>query len=101
MLTIHIDIPIDAITALCEKYPIRKLSLFGSVLRDDFRPDSDIDVLVEYEPDVVITYLDMAQHEIELSAILGRKVDIREAQELSRYFRQKVLENAVLIYERT
>jgi uncharacterized protein len=96
----NIAIPTDKIREFCERYPIHKLALFGSVLRNDFRPDSDIDILVEYEPQASITYLDMAQQEIELSEMFGRKVDLRTAQELSRYFRDKVVQTAEKIYER-
>lgn len=90
----------DELARFCQRHQIRKLSLFGSVLRDDFRPDSDIDVLVEYEPDARTTLLDMAAQEIELSQMLGRKVDLRTAQDLSRYFRDRVINTAELLYER-
>lgn len=101
MFNLAIELPIDEIIAYCERHPaIRKLSLFGSVLRDDFGPDSDVDVLVEYAPDASVTFLDMAQQQIELSALLGRSVDLREAEELSPYFRNKVVNKAVPLYER-
>jgi predicted nucleotidyltransferase len=96
----NLVIPYPQIRAFCERNHIRKLALFGSVLRRDFRPDSDVDVLVEYEPDAKVTYLDMAGQEIELSRMIGRKVDLREPGELSRYFRDKVVATAVSIYER-
>jgi predicted nucleotidyltransferase len=99
MINQHITIPYDEIAAFCERNHIRRLSLFGSVLRDDFRPDSDVDVLVEFEPGAKVTYLDMAQMENELSELLGEKVDFREPEELSRYFREHVIESAQLIYE--
>jgi predicted nucleotidyltransferase len=95
----NITISENAIADFCRKNHIRKLSLFGSVLRDDFRPDSDVDVLVEYEPGAIITLLDMARQEIELGTLLGRKVDLRTPEELSRYFRQQVIERAQPIYE--
>ena len=88
------------IADFCQRHHIRKLSLFGSVLRDDFRPDSDIDVLVEFEPDHVPGLLRMAGMQIELSEIIGREVDLRTAAELSRYFRQQVVDSADLLYER-
>ena len=100
MLNQNITLPMDAIIAFCEKYPIRKLSLFGSVLRDDFRPDSDVDVLVEFEPGARISSFDLATMEIELGALIGRKIDLREPEELSRYFRQKVIDTALVLYER-
>ena len=96
----NLVIPYPQIRAFCERNHIRKLALFGSVLRRDFRPDSDVDVLVEYEPGAKVTYLDMADQEIELSRMIGRKVDLREPDELSRYFRDKVVATAVNIYER-
>ena|SRR5260221_10485119 len=95
----NITIPLDNIRAFCKRHCIRKLALFGSVLRTDFRPDSDVDVFVEYEPEANVTYLDMAAQEIELEKMIGRKVDLRESGELSRYFRDKVEATAVILYE--
>ncbi len=100
MLNRYIDIPDDKIAEFCAKYPIRKLSLFGSVLRDDFRPDSDVDVLVEFEPNAGVTYLDMATMEIELAEVIGYKVDLREPEELSHYLRAKIVSTAMPLYER-
>ena len=76
---------------------IRKLSLFGSVLTPRFRPESDVDVLVEFEPGHVPGFLGLAQMELELGAIMGRKVDLRTPGELSRYFRDEVVENIYLL----
>ena len=80
-----IDVPRERIAEFCRRHHIRRLALFGSVLRDDFRPDSDVDVLVEFEPGHVpgLAFFDM---EAELSAILGRKVDLNTPSFLSRYF---------------
>lgn len=64
--------------------------MFGSVLRDDFRPDSDVDVLVEFEPAARVGYFEMSRMELELSELLGRRVDLRTPAELSRYFRDRV-----------
>ncbi|MCC7445979.1 MAG: nucleotidyltransferase domain-containing protein [Anaerolineae bacterium] len=97
--TVRIHVLPEQIAAFCQRHHIRKLALFGSVLRHDFQSDSDIDVLVEYEPSARITYLDMATQEMELSQMLGRQVDLREPEELSRYFRQKVVDTAEVIYE--
>ncbi len=83
-----------AVADFCRKNGIRKLSLFGSVLRDDFRPDSDVDVLVEFEPESHIGYMGMAQLERELAAMLGRRIDLRTPKELSRYFRDEVVKGA-------
>jgi len=94
----HIEIPKHAIADFCRRYHIRKLSLFGSALRDDFRPDSDVDFLVEFEPGQTVGLIRLAGMEIELSEILGRKVDLRTPADLSRYFRQEVLDTAEVEY---
>lgn len=90
----------EKIADFCQRHHIRKLSLFGSVLRDDFRPDSDVDVLVEFETGYVPGLITMSGLEIELSELLGHRVDLRTPAELSRYFRQNVLDSAVTQYER-
>jgi hypothetical protein len=94
----QIKIPKKKIEDFCKKHHIRKLSLFGSVLRDDFRSDSDVDVLVEFDPNHIPGLIRLAGMEFELSEILGRTVDIRTAQDLSRYFRQEVLHSAEVQY---
>lgn len=94
----QIKIPKKKIEEFCKKHHIRKLSLFGSVLRDDFRSDSDVDVLVEFDPNHIPGLIRLAGMEFELSKILGRTVDIRTAQDLSRYFRQEVLHSAEVQY---
>lgn len=98
MAKLKINIPNDKIAEFCCRNHIRKLSLFGSVLRDDFRSDSDIDVLVEFEAGQVIGLFRLAGMELELSEILGRKVDLRTPADLSRYFRQEVLNSAEVQY---
>jgi predicted nucleotidyltransferase len=90
--------PREQIRQFCKKYHIRKLSLFGSVLRDDFKPTSDIDVLVEFESGEKIGLFKIAHMESELSDLMGRRVDLRTPRDLSRYFRQEVLENAEVQY---
>ncbi|MCX6844229.1 MAG: nucleotidyltransferase domain-containing protein [candidate division WOR-3 bacterium] len=82
----------------CRRHHIRKLSFFGSVLGESFRPDSDVDVLVEFEPEHVPGLLTLAGLEIELSGLLGRKADVRTAEDLSRYFRDEVVAKAQLLY---
>lgn len=74
------------------------MSLFGSALRGDAGPASDIDFLIEFHPDHIPGLIKLAGMEIELSEILGRKVDLRTPQDLSRYFRQEVLNSAELQY---
>jgi len=92
---IHIDR--DAIAEFCRRHHIRRLALFGSVLRDDFTPDSDVDVLVEFEPGHVpgFAFFDL---ELELSTIIGRRVDLNTPASLSRYFRDQVLAEAETQY---
>lgn len=93
----HITLPQDRIAAFCRQHHIQKLSLFGSVLRDDFGPDSDIDVLVEFEPGHVPGLAFYAMQD-ELSDLLGRKVDLNTPGFLSRYFRDRVRAEAVMVY---
>jgi predicted nucleotidyltransferase len=89
-----------ALSALCRRHHIRRLSLFGSRLKRANRPDSDVDLLVEFEPEARPTLLTMAQIEFELSPLLGgRKVDLRTAQDLSRYFRDEVVRTAEVQYD--
>jgi predicted nucleotidyltransferase len=94
----HIAIPMDALAALCRRYFVRELSLFGSVLRDDFRDDSDIDVLVEFEPDAPIDLILYIRLGRELSALLGRQVDLVEKPGLKPFLRDEVLHTARVIY---
>jgi uncharacterized protein len=89
---LHLDQ--DRIAEFCRWNGIRKLSLFGSILTDHFGPDSDVDVLVEFQPDVHIGLIGLAGLEIELTGIIGRKADLRTPQDLSRYFRDKVIASA-------
>jgi hypothetical protein len=97
---IPIEIPLDEIAAFCRRHHIRQLALFGSVLREDFNPASDVDVLVEFEPGHVpgLAFFTMQE---ELSRILGRQVDLNTPQFLSRYFRDEVLRNAQVLYDQT
>ena len=91
----------DALAALCRGRKIRKLSLFGSVLAGRDRSDSDIDLLVEFEPRATPDLITIAEIEIELSRLLGgRKVDLRTAGDLSRFFRDDVVRTAEVQYER-
>ncbi|MCX5670413.1 MAG: nucleotidyltransferase family protein [Planctomycetota bacterium] len=88
----------EKVAEFCRRRHIRRLSLFGSVLRPDFRPDSDVDVLVEFQPGRVVGLIRLAGMERELSGVIGRKVDIRTAADLSRYFRDEVLAKAEVLY---
>ena len=96
-----ISLPREAIAAFCREHGIQRLAVFGSALRSDFHPDSDIDLLVEFEPERVPGLLGIARMERELSTLLGgRKVDLRTPQDLSPYFRQRVLDEAEVQYAR-
>ena len=94
-----IKMPDERIAEFCKKNHISKLSLFGSVLRDDYSSDSDIDFLVEFKVGKVPGLIGISRMERELSGILGgRKVDLRTAQDLSKYFREDVLAHAEVQY---
>lgn len=99
MVIRNIDVPPETIASFCARHHIRRLALFGSVLREDFRADSDVDVLVEFEPGHTpgLAFFGMQE---ELSDLLGRKVDLHTPGFLSRYFRDEVLAEAVVAYER-
>ena len=94
-------IPKERIASFCRVWGVRRLAIFGSALRADFRPDSDIDVLVEFEPDRIPGLLRIARMERELSQLFqDRRVDLRTPGDLSSYFRERVLEEAEVQYER-
>src|SRR5712692_8059148 len=93
----RIEIPHERIADFCRRRHIRWLALFGSVLRDDFRPDSDVDILVEFEPGTRLGFAFVDVQE-ELSQIIGRRVDLRTPRELSKYFRDEVLAEAEDVY---
>jgi hypothetical protein len=87
------------IAAFCIANHVRRLSLYGSIISDRFTPESDIDLLVEFDPEHLPTLLDIARMEAELSVILfGRKVDLRTYEDLSRYFRDVVVSGSVVVY---
>ena len=88
-----VTIPHEPIAEFCRRHGVKRLSLFGSILRDDFGPDSDIDVLVEFQPGTRVG-LRFFSLERELSALLGRKVDLNTLGFLSKYFRDEVLSEA-------
>jgi predicted nucleotidyltransferase len=98
-MTYHdIDISREEIAAFCQRHHIRRLSLFGSILRDDFGPDSDVDVLVEFEPAATPGLAFFAMQD-ELKEIIGRNVDLHTVGSLSKYFRDEVLAEAELQYD--
>jgi predicted nucleotidyltransferase len=93
----HLQLPPAQVAEFCQRHHIRKLAVFGSALHGDPRPDSDLDVLVEFEPDHVpgLAFFAMEQ---ELSELLGRKVDLNTPQFLSPYFRERVIQEAEVQY---
>jgi len=98
-MPLNISLPHNSLSDFCQRHRIAKLSLFGSVLRDDFRPDSDVDVLVEFDPAHTPGLISLAKMELELSEMLGgRSVDLRTPDDLSRYFRNEVMEKAEVQY---
>jgi len=100
-MSVRIVIPEKELDGFCKKNRIRKLALFGSVLRDDFTPESDVDVLVEFEPGTRIGLIGLAKLEIELGRLLDRKVDLNTPDNISPYFRDEVLKKAEVIYDQT
>jgi uncharacterized protein len=97
-VAVRIGVDRDRLAEFCRKNRIRRLAFFGSVLRDDFRPDSDVDVLVEFEPGQRVGLIRMGGLQVELSEILGRSVDLRTPADLSRYFRNRVVSEAEVAY---
>lgn len=98
MTRARIDIPKDLIAAFCRKHKIARLSLFGSVLSDEFGPDSDVDVLVEFKPGTRIGMIRLSGIELELGKILGRKVDLNTPGFLHAHFRSQVMEESEAQY---
>ena len=96
----QVSIPRGRLAAFCRNRGIKRLAIFGSALRADFGPESDIDVLVEFEAHHTPGLLGIAGMELELSRMFGRKVDLRTPEDLSRYFRQSVLDEAQVQYAR-
>lgn len=82
----------------CHRYSVVRLSLFGSMLRENFSPGSDVDILVEFRPATRVSLFDLGGMTFELSEIVGRSVDLRTPQDLSRHFRDEVMQSARLLY---
>jgi predicted nucleotidyltransferase len=94
-----VSLPKSRIAEFCKRNRIRRLSLFGSVLREDFGPDSDVDILVEFEPGTRVGLIRLSGLEIELGNIVGRKVDLNTSGFLSKYYRDQVLAEADVLYD--
>lgn len=98
-MSLQINLPQNQIADFCRRNHIRRLAFFGSALRPDFGENSDIDILVEFDPDHIPGLFGLARMERELSALLGgRKIDLRTPEDLSRYFRQQVIQEAEVQY---
>jgi len=95
----NIDLPEDKIVDFCRRWKVVELALFGSVLRDDFRPDSDIDVLITFQPDAPWSLLDIVQMQEELKSIFGREIDIVEKEAIRNPFRRhEILNHMEVVY---
>ena len=98
-MSLPIHIPTDHLTKFCHQHHIKRLSRFGSVLREDFRPDSDIDVLVEFQPGANVGLIALAGLEIQLSQVFGFPAEIHTIRGLNPLFRDEVLRSAEVQYE--
>lgn len=98
-MTVKFQLPLEAIRAYCEQRPIKRLSLFGSALRTDFGPDSDIDMLIEYAPEAKIDAYAILRQQADLCNLIGRPVDLGTPQSLSPYIRDEVIDSAEPLYD--
>ena len=99
MLKAHVEIPNREIVAFCQRWKVVEFALFGSVLSDDFNPESDIDVLVTFAPEAEISLFDMAQMQIDLQDMFNRPVDILEKDALRNPYRKReILNTAQVVY---
>lgn len=98
-MRVKIDVPKEELAAFCRRNHIRRLAFFGSALRDDFTPESDVDVLVEFEPGARVGLITLAGMEIELTRLLGRTAEMHTVKGLNPQFRDAVLEQAEVQYE--
>ncbi|MDP9364640.1 MAG: nucleotidyltransferase domain-containing protein [Chloroflexota bacterium] len=97
-LAVSVALPMAEIAELCRRYRVRELSLFGSTLRDDFRPDSDLDFLVLFEPDAEVGFLEFAALRRELAVAVGQEVDLVSKPGLKLIIRDEVLASARVVY---
>jgi predicted nucleotidyltransferase len=95
----NLNLPQTELAALCRRFAVRELAVFGSVLREDFRADSDIDLLVEFEPEAAVGLFTVARMQRELSALLHREVDLVLKAGLKPLIREDVLRTSQIIYE--
>jgi uncharacterized protein len=97
-MSLHLNVNKEQIADFCRRHHIRKLAFFGSVLREDFRPDSDVDVLVEFDPGTRVGLFELMSIQLEFSDMIGREADFRLPGDLSRYFRDRVIAEAEVQY---
>ncbi len=97
-MSTKVNIPADSLEKFCRQYQVRRMALFGSVLRDDFRPDSDIDILVVFEPSARVTFVTLGRMKRELSALFERPVDLVPQEGLKPAIRDAVLASAEEVY---
>ncbi len=99
-MTTKVEIPTDEVVAFCRRHQIRELALFGSMLREEYRPDSDIDVLIDLEPGIEeeLTFLDLVGMQLELSQILQREVDLAPRDSLKPLIKDEILADLEVVY---
>jgi len=97
-MSMHIQVNREQIADFCRRHHVRKLAFFGSVLRDDFRSDSDVDVLVEFAPDYRLGLFELMRMQREFSNMIGREADFRTPEDLGRYMRDRVIAESEVQY---
>lgn len=97
-MSLHLQIDKKQVIEFCRRHHVRKFAFFGSVLRDDFRPDSDVDVLIEFEPEHIPGLIRLMAMQLEFSDLIGREADFRAPGDLSRHFRERVMVEAEVLY---
>ena len=97
-MTLHIRVDQDKVAEFRRRHHIRKFAFFGSVLRDDFRPDSDVDVLIEFDPEYRLGLFELMRMQQEFSDMIGREADFRTPEDLGRYMRDRVVSESEVQY---
>lgn len=97
-MSMHLQVNRDQLVEFCQRHHIRRLAFFGSALRDDFRPDSDVDVLVEFESGYRLGLFDLIRMQREFSGMIGREADFRTPEDLGRYMRDRVVAESEVQY---
>jgi predicted nucleotidyltransferase len=95
---VPLHIPFEELSAFCRRYQVRELAIFGSMLRQDYRPDSDIDLLITFKPEARVTFLTLARMQRELETLFGRKVDLVPKDGLKPGIRDHILATAQVLY---